>query len=69
MIKRYNGVEKKRQTSISFKISLFEAIQKVAYVHRTSFANMVGQILEDYIKSHKDVIAKYDELIKESEEF
>lgn len=65
MIKRWRGLDnyekKTRQVTMLFKPSVYEAIQKAAYVTKTSPNNLVGKIMEEYIASHKDLIVKYDE--------
>lgn len=65
MIKRWgfrdNPEKKTRQVTMLFKPSVYEAIQKAAYVSKTSANNLIGTIMEDYVKSNQNLIVKYDE--------
>ena len=51
-----------RQATMAFRPSIFEAIQKAAYVNKSSTTNFIEGLMEQYLNEHPEVIKKYDEL-------
>jgi len=55
--------ETKKRVSLALLPSLYEDIQKIAYVERKSASEIVAQCLEQYTKKNGDKLKRY-ELIK-----
>lgn len=61
------GTEKKTRTStLIFFPSVYEAIQKIAYIKHNSVNGLVGDILADYIKNNKEIVDEYDKLFSDN---
>lgn len=58
------GRELKKRISLSVLPSLYEDIQKIAYVQRCSVSELIGALLEGYRAEHKAEIQKYGEIEK-----
>lgn len=52
--------ETKKRVSLSVLPSLYEDIQKIAYVQRRSISDLVGEQLEQYRKDHENELKEYD---------
>lgn len=59
------GRELKKRISLSVLPSLYEDIQKIAYVQRRSVSELIGELLEGYREEHEAEIKGYRELKKE----
>lgn len=58
------GRELKKRISLSVLPSLYEDIQKIAYVQRRSTSEIVGDILEKYRSENQEVIREYENIKK-----
>ena len=58
------GRELKKRISLSVLPSLYEDIQKIAYVQRRSVSELIGELLEGYRVEHKAEIQRYGEIEK-----
>lgn len=58
------GRELKKRISLSVLPSLYEDIQKIAYVQRKSTSELVGDILEKYRWEHQDALREYEDIKK-----
>ena len=56
--------ETKKRVSLSVLPSLYEDIQKIAYVQRRSASDLVGELLERYRGEHGQELAEYETLTK-----
>lgn len=56
--------EIKKRVSLSVMPSLYEDIQKIAYVQRRSVSELIGDLLESYRAEHKADIQVYGDLKK-----
>ena len=56
--------ELKRRISLSVLPSLYEDIQKIAYMQRKSVSELVAGMMVEYRESHKEVLDEYDKLQK-----
>ena len=56
------GRELKKRISLSVLPSLYEDIQKIAYVQRKSTSEVVQEMMEDYRKRHIEELDEYDRL-------
>ena len=56
--------ELKRRISLSVLPSLYEHIQKIAYMQRKSVSELVAGMMVEYRESHKEVLDEYDKLQK-----
>jgi hypothetical protein len=56
--------ELKKRISLSVLPSLYEDIQKIAYMQRRSISEIVGELLEEYRVKHQNEIMKYEKLKK-----
>ena len=56
--------ELKKRISLSVFPSLYEDIQKIAYMQRRSISEIVGELLEEYRVKHQNEIMKYEKLKK-----
>lgn len=56
--------ETKKRVSLSVLPSLYEDIQKIAYVQRRSTSDLVAELLEQYRGEHGPELAEYETLTK-----
>ena len=56
------GRETKKRVSLSVLPSLYEDIQKIAYVQRQSVSDLVGELLKRYREEHKKELSEYEML-------
>ena len=56
--------ELKKRISLSVLPSLYDDIQKIAYVQRRSTSELVALIMEEYRSKHGDELAEYERLKK-----
>ena len=56
--------ELKKRSSLSVLPSLYDDIQKIAYVQRRSASELVALIMEEYRSKHEDDLAEYERLKK-----
>lgn len=54
--------ELKKRISLSVLPSLYEDIQKIAYVQRKSASDLVGELMEKYRKEHAKVLIEYESI-------
>lgn len=54
--------ETKKRVSLSVLPSLYEDIQKIAYVQRRSISDLIGEQLEQYRKAHESELKEYMEI-------
>lgn len=59
------GRELKKRISLSVLPSLYEDIQKIAYVQRRSVSELIGDLLEGYRAEHEDDIRGYEGIQKQ----
>lgn len=59
------GRELKKQISLSVLPSLYEDIQKIAYMQRRSVSELIGELLEGYRAEYEADIQRYEDLKKE----
>lgn len=57
--------ELKKRISLSVLPSLYEDIQKIAYVQRRSVSELIGELLEGYRAEYETDIQRYEDLKKE----
>lgn len=57
--------ELKKRISLSVLPSLYEDIQKIAYVQRRSVSDLVGELLEEYREANEGDVQRYQDLQKE----
>ena len=58
------GRELKKRVSLSVLPSLYEDIQKIAYIQRRSVSDLVEEQLRRYRQEHKDTLTEYEEIKK-----
>lgn len=51
--------EIKKRVSLSVMPSLYEDIQKIAYVQRRSISDVVGDLMEQFRAGHENELAEY----------
>ena len=56
--------ELKKRVSLSILPSLYEDIQKIAYVQRRSVSNIVEEQLRRYREEHNDALSEYEKIKK-----
>lgn len=54
--------ELKKRISLSVLPSVYEGIQKIAYVERKSISELMEEMMEDYQKRHRDKLEEYGQL-------
>lgn len=54
--------ELKKRISLSVLPSIYEGIQKIAYVERKSVSELVEEMMEDYQKRHSDKLEEFRQL-------
>lgn len=57
--------ELKKRVSLSVLPSLYEDIQRIAYVQRRSTSDLVAALLEQYRGEHELELAEYERIVKE----
>lgn len=57
--------ETKKRVSLSMLPSLYEDIQKIAYIQRRSTSDLVAELLEGYRGTHGQELAEYETLTKD----
>ena len=56
--------ELKKRISLSVLPSLYDDIQKIAYVQRRSVSELMSSMMEEYRSSHAVELAEYEEIKK-----
>ena len=56
--------ELKKRVSLSVLPSLYEDIQKIAYVQRRSMSDVVAEQLAHYRQKHKEELLEYEKIVK-----
>lgn len=54
--------EIKKRISLSIMPSLYEDVQKIAYIQRKSISDLVGELMEQYREEHEKELAGYEEI-------
>lgn len=54
--------ELKKRISLSVRPSVYEGIQKIAYVERKSVSELMEEMMEEYQKKHNDKLEEYEKL-------
>ena len=54
--------ETKVRKSFAIFPSLYEDVQKVAFVNRVSISELIAELLREYVEKNKEALSKYDEL-------
>ena len=55
--------EIKKRVSLSVLPSLYEDIQKIAYVQRRSISDLVGDLMEQFRAGHEEELAEYRKIV------
>lgn len=55
--------EVKKRISLSVFPSLYERVQKIAYVERRSVSEIVAGCLSDYVEEHQEKLEEYDQIV------
>lgn len=53
--------------SLSVLPSLYEDIQKIAYVQRRSISDLVGDLMEQFRAGHEEELAEYRKIVKKGQ--
>lgn len=59
--------ELKKRVSLSVLPSLYEDIQKIAYVQRRSVSDVVGDLMEQFRAGHEEELAEYRKIVKKGQ--
>ena len=59
--------EIKKRVSLSVMPSLYEDIQKIAYVQRRSISDLVGDLMEQFRAGHEEELAEYRKIVKKGQ--
>ena len=59
--------EIKKRVSLSVLPSLYEDIQKIAYVQRRSISDVVGDLMEQFRAGHEEELAEYRKIVKKGQ--
>lgn len=54
--------ETKKVKTLALYQSVYENIQKIAYVERRSMSDIIGELMEAYIKENQDKLKEYDDI-------
>lgn len=57
-----SGKETKKRYNLSLLPSVYEDMQKIAFVERKSLSEIAGQLFADYIKANAAKLDEYDEV-------
>lgn len=55
-----SGKETKKRYNLVILPSVYEDMQKIAYVERRSVSEIAGELFADYVKARADKLAAYD---------
>ena len=58
----YSERETKVRKSFAIFPSLYEDVQKVAFVKRISISELIADLLRDYVERNKEALSEYDNL-------
>ena len=58
--------ETKKRFSIVLLPSLYEDVQKIAFVERKSISEIISQCLDQYVKNKSDALIEYETIIKKN---
>lgn len=56
--------ETKKRVCLAVFPSVYDAIQKIAYVKRKSISEIVAECLENYVAEHEEELKRYDEIVR-----
>lgn len=56
--------ETKKRYNLVILPSIYEDVQKIAYIERRSVSEIVGELLAEYAKANADKLVEYDEAKK-----
>ena len=59
--------EIKKRVRLSVLPSLYEDIQKIAYVQRRSISDLVGDLMEQFRAGHEEELAEYRKIVKKGQ--
>lgn len=57
-----SGREIKKRISVVVLPSVYEQIQKIAYVERKSVSDLIGELLSGYVSKNADKLKEYDKI-------
>lgn len=58
----YAERETKVRKSFAIFPSLYDDVQKIAFVKRISISELIADLLRDYVEQNKDALSEYDNL-------
>lgn len=59
-----NREKKSKPINLVLKPSVHEEFKKIAYMQQSSVNNLIGEIMEQYIKDHQEDIQKYNDMFE-----
>lgn len=62
MIKKTKFEARSRQVTVTFKPSVYESMQKIAYIYQCSTNNVLNMAVEEYAKTHQHIINEYNKI-------
>lgn len=57
---RTSGERKTQRVNFLFKPSVYEAFQKVAHEQKVSPNSLIGELMEQYVTEHRQLVEQYD---------
>jgi hypothetical protein len=54
--------ETKKRYNLSLLPSVYEDLQKIAYVERRSVSEIVGELMDEYVKKNADKVDEYNQV-------
>ena len=66
--KEIKSETKNRRTALLIKPSLYSDMEKLAFVKKTSVNDLFNIIAEEYTANNKELIEKYDDIMRQLEE-
>ena len=54
--------ETKVRKSFAVLPSLYEDVQKIAFVKRTSISELLAELLREYVEQNKEALSEYDKI-------
>lgn len=57
---RTSGERKTQRVNFLFKPSVYEAFQKVAHEQKVSPNSLIGELMEQYVANHRQLVEQYD---------
>jgi len=60
--KRSSGKERKQRVCLALKPGAYEDLKRVGFMQRKSASQIVGELIEKYVKEYAELLEEYEEM-------